>query len=78
MITMLTPCLYVSGERQPLSKLPPMDANNRNQYTDKEWSELAEAWEKEAPELFDAARTVRDYFGDGVKLVYIGPIRGEE
>ena len=78
MITMLTPCLYVSGERQPLSKLPPMSNETRGNFTDEEWKALADAWKQEAPELFDAAKKVREVFGEGTKITYIGPLREKE
>ena len=39
-----------------------MSKETRGNYTDEEWKELADAWKQEAPELFDAAKKVREVF----------------
>ena len=63
--------------RLPLNKLPPLDGNTRANFTDSEWAELVKQWKKEAPELFEAANKVRDIFGEGTRITYVGPIRGK-
>lgn len=52
-----------------------MSNETRGNFTDEEWKALADAWKQEAPELFDAAKKVREVFGEGTKITYIGPIR---
>lgn len=52
-----------------------MDADTRANFTDSEWAELIEQWKKEAPELFESANKVRDIFGEGTRITYVGPIR---
>ena len=75
MITTPTQCLFVNGAKLQLSKLSPMSNETRGNFSDEEWKALADAWKQEARELFDAAKKIREVFGEGTKITYIGPIR---
>jgi len=57
-----------------MSKLPPMDANDRCKYSTEEWNELARKWAEQEPDLKSAVEKLREHFPDA-KVTYIGPRR---
>lgn len=57
-----------------MSKLPPMDVNERWKYSQEQWNSLARQWAEQEPELKASVDEIRKHF-PGAKVTYIGPRR---